>query len=339
MSAASTRERELLRQRELRRQRELLRQQSLLRALNGAGRAALQGWAVPALRRRPALDRDRDLHLERGLQAYRANAAASAERALAARYPTVQMLLGDASFALLARHLWQLEPPRRGDLAMWGHGLPAFVAASAQLADTPYLADVARLDAAVHAAEQAADAAPDLASLALLAPHDAADVALQLAPGSTAVVSAHPLVAIWQAHHGAPEAGPNHETVDAADAADGADGADLAPDRPATDHYAADHYAAVREAFMQAAARAEPGAPFEAAWVWRDGWTVRVQALAPAGGCFVQALAEGDSLAAALDRALAVGPFDFEAWLVAALRDGAVLGARRRDAPATAAPG
>jgi hypothetical protein len=55
---------------------------------------------------------------------------------------------------------------------------------------------------------------------------------------------------------------------------------------------------------------------------------VRVHALAPPGGAFVRALVARASLAQALDRALAVGPFDFEAWLVTAVRDGAVLGAR-----------
>jgi hypothetical protein len=157
----------------------------------------------------------------------------------------------------------------------------------------------------VHEAEQAADAAPDLASLALLGERDANVVGLQLAPGTACVDSDHPLVEVWHAHHDMPP-----------EARDGLSAAE--PDR----------FAAVRAAFARSSTRAEPDAPFESAWVWRDGWSVRVQALAPAGGAFVRALAVGASLGLALDRAQAVGAFDLEAWLVAAVRDGAVLGAR-----------
>ena len=67
--------------------REALRQQMLLRALLGDARpGVVAGW----LRDGPRVDA--------GLAAYRANAGALAERALAAAYPTVQQLLGEVSF-------------------------------------------------------------------------------------------------------------------------------------------------------------------------------------------------------------------------------------------------
>ena len=106
------------------------------------------------------------------LAAYRGNASAIAERALASAFPTVQQLLGDESFALLARALWHHAPPQRGDLACWGDALPGWIERDAQLADEPYLADVARVDWAVHTIEQAADVEPPAAGLALLAEHD-----------------------------------------------------------------------------------------------------------------------------------------------------------------------
>ena len=40
----------------------------------------------------------------------------------------------------------QAGPPLQGDVATWGVGLPDFIAAGQQLADEPYLADVARLE-------------------------------------------------------------------------------------------------------------------------------------------------------------------------------------------------
>lgn len=129
-----------------------------------------------------------------GLAAYRGNAAAVAERALAAAYPTVRMLLGDESFAMLARAHWHAHPPTRGDLAWWGDALPGFIAADPQLADEPYLADVARVDWAVHRAESATEADP------APGPHGDA-VAPSLPPGCALIDSPWPVASLWRAHH------------------------------------------------------------------------------------------------------------------------------------------
>lgn len=117
-----------------------------------------------------------------GLAAYRANAAAVAERALAAACPTVQQLLGDESFSAVARRLWQVAPPARGDLAQWGGALPGLLAEDEALGDEPYLADVARVDLAVHRAEMAADATLDPARLAMLGEADPAGLRLHWRP-------------------------------------------------------------------------------------------------------------------------------------------------------------
>jgi hypothetical protein len=135
-----------------------------------------------------------------GLQAYRANAGAAAERALAAACPTVQQLLGDEAFAALARALWQRCPPQRGDLALWGGELPALLAEAEALRDEAYLADVARLDLAAHRAETAPDADLDPASLARLADGDPERLRLRLASGAVLIVSPHPVATIWLAH-------------------------------------------------------------------------------------------------------------------------------------------
>ena len=76
---------------------------------------------------------------------------------MAAAYPTLQQLFGVPAFAALARAYWHAEPPAAGDLACWGADLPAFVAQAEQLAAEPYLADMARLEWAVHQARSAAD--------------------------------------------------------------------------------------------------------------------------------------------------------------------------------------
>jgi hypothetical protein len=149
------------------RQREALRQQLLVRALwRDAPSGALAGWL-----------RDRDV--SPGLQAYRANGGASAERALAAAFPTVAQLVGDDSFASLARAHWQAHAPGAGDL---------------------YLADSARLDWAVHVSEQAADAPDTPDGLEFLGQHEPARLKLRLRPGTALVSSPHPIATIWHAH-------------------------------------------------------------------------------------------------------------------------------------------
>lgn len=172
------------------RRREALRQQMLLRALwRDAHPAVVQGW----LRGGP--DRTR-----RGLQAYQANAGALAERALAAAFPTVAQLLGAEALAALARVHWHRDPPLHGDVSLWGAGLADFIATDPQLADEPYLADVARLDRAVHDAGSAADDDAPPLGLQSLADHDPARLQLRLRAGHAVLLSVHPLHAIWAAH-------------------------------------------------------------------------------------------------------------------------------------------
>jgi hypothetical protein len=137
----------------------------------------------------------------RGLQAYRANADASAERALATAFPTVQMLLGDADFRALAREFWHDRPPERGDLGEWGDALPDWISSHAQLAAWPYLADAARLDGALHRCERAADDTPDHASLTRLADTDPSALVIDWMPGVALVESQWPIGLIHRAHH------------------------------------------------------------------------------------------------------------------------------------------
>ena len=136
----------------------------------------------------------------RGLQAYRANGDASAARALATAFPTVQMLLGEENFEHLAREFWRADPPVHGDLGDWGDTLPVWIAQHAGLAEWPYLADCARLDWALHCCERAEDAALDAASIPRLGDTDPSRLVLLLMPGTALVESAWPVAAIHAAH-------------------------------------------------------------------------------------------------------------------------------------------
>ena len=79
-------------------QREALRQQQLIRSLwRQTGDATLAPWVLEPSER-AAL----------AFAAYRGNAAAVADRALAQAFPTIRQLLGDESFAILAKAYWHL---------------------------------------------------------------------------------------------------------------------------------------------------------------------------------------------------------------------------------------
>lgn len=164
---------------------EAQRQQALLRALSGAGIEGL---------------REHGARAARGLEAYRANAEAGAERALSAAFATVRAMVGEDDFKHLAREFWQAHPPRRGDLGEWGDAFAPWLDAHAGLSAWPYLGDSARLDFALHRNERAADAVLDAGSLARLETTDPVRLRLQLMPGTALLRSAWPIVSIHRAH-------------------------------------------------------------------------------------------------------------------------------------------
>lgn len=169
---------------------EAQRQQLLLSVLwRGAPDAALGSWL-----------RDAPARTARGLAAYRGNGEALAARALAAAYPTVVELMGSESFEALARAHWRRMPPTCGDMATYGAGLADAIAADAQLADEPCLADCARLDWALHRIEAAADGPQTPAGLELLGGDDPAALRLQLRPGLVVLSSCWPVATIWLTH-------------------------------------------------------------------------------------------------------------------------------------------
>lgn len=222
----------------------------------------------------------------RGLNAYQSNAHALAQRSLLAAYPVVGQLLGHDSFTQLACALWHAQPPQRGDMACWGDALPDFVAASAQLDSLPWLADVARVEWALHQAATAADDAADLATLQQLVSSDPAVLGVRLAPGLAWVDSKAPVVSIVLAH----------EATHA-----------LAGDDP--------------PALERLGPLLDNGTS-ETALVWRQGFKPRLRRAWAGEVEVLRALADGQSLGQALDQCPAL---DFNAWLPLAVTSGLLL--------------
>jgi len=140
-----------------------------------------------------------------GLAIYRANAAALAERALGVGFPTLQRLLGADDFKHMAREFWRDDPPRKGDIGLWGEALPDWLRAHPGLAPWPYLGDCAELDWLLHCNERAADSTFDAASMSLLEAHDPERLRLLLMPGTAVFASRWPVASLHAAH----EAGAN----------------------------------------------------------------------------------------------------------------------------------
>jgi len=139
-------------------------------------------------------------HPARGLKVYQSNGHMLAERALRLTYPVLVQMLGEQSFADLARALWHAHPPRRGDIAHWGDAMEDYVRSSKQLQEEPYLADVAHAEWALHGCASAPDRTGDLSTLVLLTTDEPHTLSLDLAPGLAMVSSAWPLVSLLTAH-------------------------------------------------------------------------------------------------------------------------------------------
>lgn len=141
---------------------------------------------------------------KRGMAVYQANAAVLAERTLSSTFPVLAQLIGSESFEPLARHFWRQHPPLQGDMGQWGELLAAFVDAASQLADEPYLGDVARIEWALHSSGGAPDAVLNAASFSLLSDDSSEPVSLAISPGGYTLASRYPVASIVNAHAGGP---------------------------------------------------------------------------------------------------------------------------------------
>ena len=125
---------------------------------------------------------------------YRNNVVAGLVKALRSRFPAVEKIVGEEFFAAMARGFVMEQPPRSPLLAAYGDEFPAFIAAFEPARELPYLADVARLEAARTRAYHAADAAPvDAGTFAALdADAVGGSIRIALHPSAEIVRSPHP---------------------------------------------------------------------------------------------------------------------------------------------------
>jgi len=134
---------------------------------------------------------------------YRRAIFANYRKALAATYPAIRQIVGDAAFAAAVNAYVRAQPSASGDLNDYGDTFGAFLAEHPPLAALRYLPDVARLEWAIDEVNRAADDAPApervLEALAAVAPEHLAGIGLRLSARCRLVSSAYPILEIWQA--------------------------------------------------------------------------------------------------------------------------------------------
>ncbi len=166
-------------------------------------RAALPAGGLP-----PGVTARDPAEAVRRFAVYRNNVAHSLGRALAARFPVIERLLGAPFFAALAREFLTAHPPASPMLFRWGEAFPGFLRDFPPLADLPYLPDVARLEwlrgEAYHAPDAPAAGATDLA----LAAQEPAARGARLHPSARLLQARFAAVTIWQANQ------PGHEPAE-----------------------------------------------------------------------------------------------------------------------------
>jgi Putative DNA-binding domain len=140
---------------------------------------------------------------------YRNNVVLGLGKALKSRFPVVEKIVGEEFFAAMARVFVMEQPPRSPLLATYGDCFPAFIAAFEPAREIPYLADVARLEAARTRPYHAADAAPiETSHFAALDGHVVERIGIDLHPSVEIVRSPHPIVTIWAMNSGELELAP-----------------------------------------------------------------------------------------------------------------------------------
>ena len=217
-----------------------------------------------------------------GINIYRRNLLANAQRALNISFPTVfELLDSDMSESLVYQFL-RLSPPNRGDWTQWGENFSHFLSTTEVGADYPYIADCATLDWHVHCALHGIDQTLASSTLQLFSESEPEQLVIAFNQNVKVFKTVYPLTEIFQAHH------HNDEFK--------------------------------REAAMNDAKKALSRDSFEQiVMVYRPEFQPKVTTLSASEGKFMLALLAGQSLSQSLDTVKHDNEFSFEQWLFTAI--------------------
>jgi hypothetical protein len=134
---------------------------------------------------------------------YRNNVMVGLVSVLEARFPATRKIAGADFFKGAAKLFAATQPPRSPLMMFYGDAFPAFLADFEPARGVPYLAGVARLEAARTRAFHAVGAKPlTPAALSSATPDALADKRFILHPSVEIVVSDYPIVTIWAMNSG-----------------------------------------------------------------------------------------------------------------------------------------
>lgn len=120
---------------------------------------------------------------------------------LAATFPVVRQLVGEACFRFLVRGFVLQHPPSEPCLFAYGARLPGYLAHHPTLNGYPYIPDVARLEWTMNEAAHAADERPmPNGALRGLTPRQIPLLTFVFHPSCRLVTSRFPIHDIWRAH-------------------------------------------------------------------------------------------------------------------------------------------
>ncbi len=133
------------------------------------------------------------------LQIYRHHVLASLTDVLQATFPVICRLVDERFFHYTADAYIRQYPPEAPCLFEYGAHFPVFLATFPPCRDLVYLADVARLEWALHAARHTEVCAPlDPAELGRIAAHEVTQLTFQFDSSVTLLRSPWPLDQIWR---------------------------------------------------------------------------------------------------------------------------------------------
>lgn len=138
------------------------------------------------------------------LRIYRNNFLIGLGEALKANFPVTLQMLGKDFFNQAARAFILKSPPERPCLFEYGAGFADYLDTLSELAQLPYVAEMARFEFARIAAYHApVEKLLSEVEVARIAPEALADLPIRLARHAQLLSQRFPIAALWQAHQAA----------------------------------------------------------------------------------------------------------------------------------------
>nr|WP_136251771.1 DNA-binding domain-containing protein [Ningiella ruwaisensis] len=136
-----------------------------------------------------------------GLDVYRNNYFENGIRALSITFTSVFKLMDESNFRALSKEFLNAYPKTEFDWADYGEAFPSFMMSHANLAQTPYLAEVAEMDWHIHQIARVQDLSFDADSFNLLQSVPPDEIAFKAAPGLSIKAFYFPVIELHHLAH------------------------------------------------------------------------------------------------------------------------------------------